>query len=229
MFKQLFTLFRAASHNAAEEITDRHALLILQQQMRDGAKAVEAARKAVAVAIAHNEQEKAHCERLRKQIEDLETRAIAALETNKSDLAQEAAETIATLETEHKDSEEAQATFSKEIQRLRTNVLTAETRLKDLRRGQRIATATDKAHRIRQDVPGSGLSTLVEAEETLNRLRARQQHIDATEDALNTFSQSVDPEKVAEKLAEAGCGPAIKTSADDVLARLKSRLTASEK
>ena len=46
MFKTIITLFRGATHDAEEAFSDRHALAILNQQMRDSAVAVEQARKA---------------------------------------------------------------------------------------------------------------------------------------------------------------------------------------
>ena len=52
MFKQVLTLIRSRSHDAAEQFTDTNALAILRQQIRDSAHAVDMARRAVAVAIA---------------------------------------------------------------------------------------------------------------------------------------------------------------------------------
>lgn len=223
MFKQIVTLFRGAAHDAAEDFTDRNALRLLNQQMRDGAEAVAQARNAVAIAVAQNRQEAAQHERLVSRIADLEVRAMAALEQNKDDLAREAAETIALLEAERDASAEAQTRFSTEIARLRTNVHAAEMKLRELQRGQRIAVATDKAQKLRSVAPQSELSTLKEAEETLARLRSRQKQIDLTDQAMAEMDTTGDPSAMAEKLAEAGCGAPMKTSADDVLQRLKAR------
>lgn len=57
MFKQIITLMRGVANQAAEDLTDEHALEILKQQVNDCGKAVVSARKAVAIAIAQNEQE----------------------------------------------------------------------------------------------------------------------------------------------------------------------------
>ncbi|MCB1383691.1 MAG: PspA/IM30 family protein [Notoacmeibacter sp.] len=225
MFKTIITLFRGATHDAEEAFADRHALSILNQQMRDSAVAVEQARKAVAVAMAQNRQEADQFDRLVARIADLEARTIAAIEQEKEDLAREAAETIALLEAERDASAEAQKQFAAEIARLRANVRNAEMKLRELQRGQRIATATDKAHKLREVAPQSGLSTLREAEETLLRLRTRQKQIDLTDAAMAEMDASGNPSAITEKLAEAGCGTPLKTSADDVLARLKAART----
>ncbi|MEM6495300.1 MAG: PspA/IM30 family protein [Pseudomonadota bacterium] len=228
MYKQVWTLIRGTAYSATESFTDRHALLILQQQMRDSAQAVAVARKAVALAMAQNKQEEEQYDRLLQSIEDLEERAVSALEQGKTDLAREAAETIAQLEAERDASQQAQHQFSAEIQQLKTNVRDAESRLRDLQRGHRLADATDKAHRLRQQVPATGLASLSEAEATLERLRQRQREIDLTAEAMRELDVNDSPSRISEKLAEAGCGKPIKSSADDVLDRLTKRVAAAE-
>ncbi|PCI02783.1 MAG: PspA family regulator [Hyphomicrobiales bacterium] len=223
MFKQIITLFRGVANQSAEDFTDRHALAILKQQMNDCSNAIMSARKAVGIAIAQNEQEIIQHKRILARIEDLEQRTIAALEQDKKKLAHEAAETIALLETECDATKQAQKLFTTEIDRLKKIVRSAEIRLRELKRGQRIATATDQTQRLREAATGSGLSTLIDAEETLLRLRVRQQQIDTTASAIAEMEQSGDPERVIKKLAEAGCGSPQKTSAEDVLARLKKK------
>ena len=56
--------------------------------------------------------------------------------------------------------------------------------------------------------------------QTLARLRTRQTQIDLTARAIQDMEVTTAPDKVLERLAEAGCGAPLKTSADDVLARL---------
>ncbi|NMK79510.1 hypothetical protein, partial [Staphylococcus capitis] len=68
-------------------------------------------------------------------------------------------------------------------------------------------------------------STLPEAENTLRRLRDRQIEAQAADDALVELDAATGPLATAEKLAEQGFGPRLKTTADDVLARLKSKRT----
>ena len=223
MFRQIFTLFRGAAHDAEQDFVDRHALMLLQQQMRDAAQAVEAARRAVAIAIAQNSQEKEQHDKLLDRIADLEARTVAALDKGEKDLAREAAETIALMEDERETSAEALARFRAEIVRLRSNVRAAESKLRELQRGQRLATATERTQALRETVPGNGLSALDDAESTLKRLRERQAQIDLTAEALDAMNGEQHPAAMAERLAEAGCGKPLNTTADDVLARLSKK------
>ena len=223
MFKQIVTLFRGAAQDAGEEFTDRHAITLLRQQIRDCANAVAASRKAVAVAIAQNEREATQHKKLLNQIADLEARTVKAMEQGEEKLALEAAETISLLDAERDVSAQAQAQFEAEITRLKNSVRNAEMKLKELQRGQRLAVATDKTQKMRLVNPSSGLSDLKEAEETLLRLRVRQQQIDATSNAMAEMEETGNPVSITEKLAEAGCGEPLKSSAQDVLERLKNK------
>ncbi len=224
MFKQILTLVRGRAHEAEEAFGDRHALPVLAQQIRDAARGVEAARRAVAVAIAQNRLEAENAERLAARIKDLEARAIAALEKGREDLAIEAAGSIARLETELQNARKVEAEFSGGIDRLRQAVRQSEMRLSALRRGERLALARDRTRRLAHDAPGE--NTLADAEATLARLERRQREAELTAEALGTLETGPDPAALDEKLAAAGCGRPLVTSADEVLQRLRSRMNA---
>ena len=223
MFKQIATLIRGRAHEAEEAFGDRHALPILAQQIRDAARGVESARRAVALAIAQNRLEKENAERLSARIDDLEARAIAALEKGREDLATEAAASIARLETELQNARQVQAEFTDGIDRLRQAVRQSETRLAALRRGERLAEERDRTRRLSRDVPGNDLATLSDAEATLARLETRQREAELTAEALVELEDRPDPTALAEKLAAAGCGRPLVTSAEDVLERLRAK------
>ncbi|MDJ0613469.1 MAG: PspA/IM30 family protein [Rhizobiaceae bacterium] len=223
MFKSMFALIRGTSHEAAQNVADRNAMVILRQQIRDSAEAVTSAKKAVAIATAQNEQEKRQHAKLIERIEDLEIRTISALENGETELAKEAAEAIAILEAERDASAEAQKSFTTEIERLKRVVLQSESRLRDLKRGHRIADATDKTQRLRQSAPNTGLSALQDAESTLTRLRERQMEMDAAANVLDDMAKENNPDAIAQKLSEAGCGAPITSTADQVLARLQTK------
>ncbi|MFZ0114451.1 MAG: PspA/IM30 family protein, partial [Xanthobacteraceae bacterium] len=100
MLKTVLTLMRGAAAAAEEEVVDRSALLILDQQIREAASATDRAKRALALAIAQDEAEAKRLETIIARIADLETRALAALAGGREDLVAEAAEAIATLEAD---------------------------------------------------------------------------------------------------------------------------------
>ncbi|MBB3133882.1 phage shock protein A [Rhizobium pisi] len=225
MFKLISILLRGRAHDAEQAFADRNAVPLLAQQIRDAAQSIQSARRSVAVAIAQNEQEKVQHGAIVTRIADLETRATAALAKGNEGLAREAAEAIAFLEAERDASEKAQAQFTQAIDKLKGIVRASEARLQELQRGERLARATEEAQKLDVAVAGPGFATLDDAEETLARLRLRQSQNELTAAALKDMEGAIRPAGIIEKLANAGFGAPLRSSADDVLARLKSRIT----
>src|SRR5215469_969894 len=143
LLKTLITLVRGRTSLIAEEVADQNALLVLDQQMRDATGALDRAKKALAVAIAQEHQEGQRLDATHARIADLESRAVAAIEAGRDDLAAEAAETIATLEGERDTSLTARALFATEIATLKRHVLQQQMRFSQLERGRRIARAAE--------------------------------------------------------------------------------------
>ena len=229
MFKSVITIFRGRAAEAEEAFVDANALPILRQQIRDAAAAITRSRQAVAVAIASETQEVARYEKIKAQIKDLEARAVDAIEKGKGDLAQEAAEAIAALEDEKASSETAQARYRAEISRLKQEVRTAQLKLRDLERGQRLAVATDKTQRLANVSPISTTNSLREAEETLARLETRQQATDLARKAEADLAMMDTPTDIAERMANAGLGNPMRSSAEAVLERLKKKTAKGKK
>src|SRR5215213_10917085 len=229
MLKTIVTLMRGAVSRAEEEVTDRSALLILDQQIRDSAAGIERAKRALAVAIAQDEGEGKRLETTLSRIADLEERAVAALTGGRDELAAETAEAIAVMEADHEAIREARATFAREIAALKTAVRRSGQRLAELERGRRIALAAESVRRLKSGHgfgTSGGATALADAEATLRRLRERQSEDTAAESAYQTLDSEANPASVAERLEAAGFGKRTRPTAADVLARLKQKTAA---
>lgn len=222
MLKQLLTLARGRSEDATAAFLDANALSLLRQQLRDAATSVEASRKALAVVIAYAEREKASLRALTGQIETLEGRALVALEKKREDLALEASEAIADLEAEAGATRKAIDTYASEIRHLRQALKHSEAQLTDLKRGQRLAEASDKALKLRGAMPALERTDLEDAAATLRTLQSRQHHAAATARAMADLSTQIKAETLEDRLAAAGCGAPKPDDAAAVLARLKA-------
>lgn len=225
MFKMFVTLFRGGVAEAGEAIADRNALLILDQQVRDATAAFERAKKALALAIAQDQQESVRLDATRVRIAGLEQRVAAALDAGDEILAREGAEAIAALEADRDAASAAQALFAAEILRLRRHVAQAQTRIAELDRGRRLARASEAVRDMRRgrtETARPHEATLAEAEQTLRRLRERQTQAEAADLALEELDGAATA-SVTEKLAARGYGPRLKPTADDVLARLRGQ------
>ena len=223
MFKQLVTLVRGQSNEASQSMLDANALSLLRQQMRDAAQGVSKSRKAVAVVMAYAEREKASLTRLEAQIADLEARALDALEQDCVDLASEAAGTIAQLEAERDTTRKVIEAYQTQILRLKQCLTENETCLREMKRGQHLAEANDKAQRLSGVMQSGYINDLKDAEATLKRLQERQEHAEATATAMVELSADTSAESMTEKLADAGYGAPLKADATAVLDRLKKK------
>jgi len=229
MFKIFMTLIRGSVAAAEQEVIDRSALLILDQQIRDAGGALDRARRALAVAIAQDEAEGKRLESTLARIADLEERASAALAGDREDLATEAAETIALMEADRDAIRQARATFAAEAAQLKTAVANATHRLAELERGRRIAQAAEAVRRLKATggAPASANAALADAEATLKRLRERQAEDAATDAALQSLDPGTASETVASRLEAAGFGRRTRPTAADVLERLRQRAAAA--
>ncbi|MFP7675732.1 PspA/IM30 family protein [Marivita sp. S0852] len=222
MFKQLFTLVRGTSVDASQAFLDANAVALLRQQMRDAAEGVARSRKAVAVVMAYAEKEKRRLTSIEAKITELETRALDALSKDRDDLAQDAAQAIAELEAERDATCKTIETYDREIAVLRRDLKNSEAQLAELKRGQRLAEATAKTQHVRGSAPALNRNDLSDAAATLKRLQERQTHADDTMVAMAELSLAENADAVNDRLAEAGMGSAKRSTADDVLARLKN-------
>jgi phage shock protein A len=229
VIKMFLTLFRGQTARVEEEFADRHALLLLEQQIRDSAAGLDRARRALAVAMAQDATETNRLTHIKTKIADLEQRATAALNGGREDLAAEAAEAIANLEADRDSAEAAHVSFRRESGKLRNLVANGERRLAELQRGRRSAQAADAVRRLHTSGAvhiGGEAGPLKDAEATLNRLRQKQAEAEAADDALGALDGASAPDLIAEKLEAAGFGEKTRSTAASVLERLKQRRAA---
>ena len=95
MFKLIATLVRGQSAAAEQALADRHALLLLDQQMREVMAHYQGMQRALALADTQQSEEARVQQATLARIEALEGRARAALAAGRIDLATEAAAAIA--------------------------------------------------------------------------------------------------------------------------------------
>ncbi len=222
MFKTMVTLMRGRAAAAEEQMADRHALAILDQQMRDTRSSLAALQRALATALAEEAQEARRHQAVLTRIAELETRTRAALAAGQDALATEAAEAIAGLEQERDAGAGARASFAAEITRLRRAVATTGQRVAALERGRRsarVAEAVRVARQGRMEPAPQDRATLSEAEATLTRLRAQQTQAEAADAFLDEVEGAAT---LDERMAAAGVGPDIRPTAASVLARLRT-------
>jgi hypothetical protein len=134
------------------------------------------------------------------------------------------------MEADRDAIREARTSFALEAAHLRSAVKNATRRLTDLERGRRIAHAAEAVRRLKAGPSSTehGHAALAEAEATLRRLRERQ----AEDAAVGAAMQSLDGEASAANLSgrmeAAGFGRRTRTTAADVLERLRQKSGAGQ-
>jgi phage shock protein A len=224
MMKVLNLLTRGAIADQAQTLHDANAVVILRQQIRDAAGALAIARRELAVAMAYHAAEERALAALGSRIDTVSDGARKALAEGREDLGQDAATLIAALEDERGDRQAAMDRFAAEINGLKALVLAGQARLHDLDRGLQTARATEAVRRAGLNgrrVVAMSTGALGEAEETLARLRSRQQGETDICDALATLGAEAAGD-VEQRLNAAGFG-AGRTDPKAVLDRLRAQ------
>ena len=226
MLKLFSTLVRGAVSDAEQAVFDQNATLVLAQQLRDAASALELGKKELACAMAHRASEARAATSLDERVASLEQAAVDAIHAGRTDLAEETATVIAAAEDERKDRLAAIERFDADIARLQRLTEEGTRRLRDLGRGLEMARAQEALNRAgangrRALVTGSG--ALRDAESTLARIRHNHTQLADAQCALEQLDQATRGSDIDDRLAAAGFGPNPKTKPADILERIKSR------
>jgi phage shock protein A len=224
MFEPFINQLKALFLVSAGEPRDRLSLDLFSFNLRTAAASVRAAQVALARARAEQQQDRKRLSQIERSLEDLENRARNALLKGLEPLAREAAEAIALLEDEKTALQAAIQSFERDLSGLTETLHRAQSRLRALKRGERTVVVRDRIQKAQSFGSDTGQSALSRAEDQLEDIQRRQERDRLAEREFKALSAADDPDALIEKLGEAGCGAPVKTSADAVLARLRSDL-----
>lgn len=224
MFGTLKTLMTGASARSEERLRDVYAIELIDQKIREAEASLKSAKFALAGLIQRERAETRQLEQLEKRTADLTSRAHAALEEGREDLAGEAAQAIAQMENEQVLRRETLQRLETRILQLRQSVETANRRIIDLKQGAVAARAARREQDIQKRLGRHVAqdSAFEEAEDLIQRVLRRDDPFEQSQ-ILNEIDRGLDKADVADRLAEAGFGPATRTTAADVLSRLKAQ------
>ena len=190
----------------------------LDRAMQAAGAAHVAARRALAVAIAEEEREVRRRDALTQELSDLEQRGIEALRAGHNDLAGNAAEVIAAVETEIAASTQASSRFAAEVVLARREVDAQRSRLADLDRGCRLAHVGVALNAA----PRDGVDALTAAVSALAKIEADNHDAHAIREELAPPTQ-----RLIEQMADLGFGAPVRVRASEVMERLRAKAVAS--
>lgn len=225
MFGTLRTLVAGASARAEEQVRDQFAIELIDQKIREATDNLKAAKLGLASLIQRERAEQRQIGDLQNRINDLMQRAAEALEAGRNDLAGQAAQAVADLENELALRQVTQKRLETRILQLRQSIETAHRRIIDLKQGAIAARAAKREAGIQKRLNRhlGGTSPLEEAEELIAGVLNQDDPFEQGE-ILRDIDRGLDHTKVADRLADAGFGPQSRSTAEDVLRRLKTKV-----
>ena len=224
MMNTLKTLFSGASARAEDRLRDAYALELIDQKIKETADGLQAAKQTLASLIQQQRSETRMLSRVTLQQEELTIRATAALEAGDSNAATRAAEAIADLEYEATQRQATLERLSEKIGRLETAVHTSNRRLVSLKQGAITARAIRRERKAQAQL-GKVVplrDSAAEAEDLIARVTQEEDTCETAE-ILSSIDADLRSDGVADSLAAQGYGPSTKSTAADVLARLKTQ------
>lgn len=224
MFNTLKTLITGANARAEEQLRETYSIELITQKIRDADANLKAAKLTLASLIQRQRAEQRQVETLEERVRDLMARAGEALEGGREDLAQSAAQAVADMENELVVRRQTLDRLDTRILQLRQSVETASRRITDLKQGAIAARATrreqDLQRRLRRHTGGD--SPAEEAEALIRDVLQRDDPFEQGE-ILREIDGELNNTTIADDLADAGFGPRSRSTAADVLSRLKPK------
>lgn len=226
MFKTLATLINGQNARAEDRVRDAFAIELIDQKIRESEGSLRAAKTTLASLILRQRTEERQHANLTSRHADLTKRAKEALESDREDMATEAARAIASMENELAVRETTLDRLDQKIVRLRASIESGHRRIIDLKQGAIQARAVRREQTIQMQMvkTGAGHGSAEEAEELINRVLGRDDPFEHAE-ILSDINRELDGGAITDRMADAGFGRATRSTADDVLARLKSSKT----
>ncbi len=221
MFNTLSTLIKGSQARANDRMRDHYAIDLIDQKIREADGSLKAAKATLASLILRHRTESKQVEALDKRIIELTSRAKAALNDGREDMAIEAAIAIAQMENESTLRCETTNRLDTQITRLRHSVETAHRRIIDLKQSAISAKAVHAEQKIQSHLAPGIENSFEEAQELIARVMSREDPFEQGE-VLRDINVTLKHEDIGDELAAKGYGPTTKSTAADVLARLKS-------
>ncbi|MCF6232071.1 MAG: PspA/IM30 family protein [Rhodobacteraceae bacterium] len=223
MFRTLKTLVAGGSARTEERVRDIYSIELIDQKIREAEASLKSAKYGLASLIQRERAESRQISALQGRIADLMNRACEAMAGERADLAQEAAQAVADMENELQVRRETISRLETRVLQLRQSVETANRRIIDLKQGAIAARAVRREQGIQRRLNrhvGSDCA-IDEAEGLIERVMQRDDPFEQGE-ILRQIDRGLNNEDVADRLAGAGFGASTKTTAADILDRLKA-------
>ena len=225
IFRKIITALRGGATEAGEAIVDANATRIFAQEIRDAENHLTKAKRDLTDIMAKQMQAEREVTRVQRSVTEHEGYVTQALSQGNEALALEVAEKIAGLEVEINEQQQANESYNTSAQRLKELVKTTERQLADYQRQLSMVKTTESVQKATAAITtnfSNSNSKLLNAKESLERIKAKQQNFDDRMKAADALEAEGSDKSLKDKLVQAGIGEQ-QASANSVLERLKAK------
>lgn len=225
IFKKIMTAIRGGATEVGEAIVDSNATRIFEQEIRDAENHLTQAKRDLTGVMAQQMAASREVDRVKREIVEHEGYAVQALEKGDETLALAVAEKIAALESELATQQQALESFEGNANRLKELVKKSERQVAEYKRQLSMVKTTESVQKATSAITdnfSSSNSKLLNAKDSLERIKAKQQKFDDRMKAAEVLESENSDNSLEAKLKEAGIGQA-DASANSVLERLKAK------
>lgn len=225
IFKKIITAVRGGATEAGEAIVDANATRIFEQEIRDSEKHITIAKRDLTEVMAKQMQAARELSQLQASIKEHEGYAMQALNQGNEALAIEVAEKIAELETTAADQQQANESYLKSADRLKELIKKSDRQLTEYKRQLSMVKTTESVQKATSAITDNftaSNSKLLNAKDSLERIKKKQAMFDDKLKAAEQLESETPDQTLKNKLQEAGIG-AQQNSAQSVLDRLKNK------
>jgi phage shock protein A len=225
IFKKIMTAIRGGASEVGEAIVDSNATRIFEQEIRDSENHLTKAKRDLTGVMAQQMAANREVDRLKREVTEHEGYAVQALEKGDETLALAVAEKISNLESELATQQQALDSFSGNANRLKELVKKSERQVGEYKRQLSMVKTTESVQKATSAITdnfSSSNSKLLNAKDSLERIKAKQQKFDDQMKAAEVLESENSDNSLAAQLKEAGIG-GTDNSANSVLDRLKAK------
>ncbi|QDP02268.1 PspA/IM30 family protein [Thalassotalea sp. PS06] len=225
IFKKIMTAIRGGASEMGESIVDANATRIFEQEIRDAQNHLTKAKRDLTSVMAQQMSATREVERIKRDIAEHEGYAQQALAQENEALALQVAEKIAGMENEQETQQQALDSFSTNVDRLKELVKKSERQVAEFKRQLSMVKTTENVQKATSAITdnfSSSNSKLLNAKDSLERIKAKQQKFDDQMKAAELLESEDSDASLQSQLKAAGIGKADK-DASSVLDRIKAK------
>lgn len=226
ILSKIFTAVRGGAREAGEAIVDANAVRIFEQEIVDAKDHIKKAKDSLTTVMAEKMQSARKLDAIKNDVAENEGYATKALEKGEEALALEVAEKIAKLEANLAEEQQVHDNCAKHIEKLKEQIRSAERQISENERQLNMIKTTESVHKATSAISDSFASSgskLVNAKESLERIKKRQQMREDKLVAAQELNTDNFETSLQDKLKEAGIKDDGSSSANAVLERLKAK------